>query len=174
MSVNNPGIIYDATNSWNGYNHQGKIALWYAISEITRLYNPTITIDQNKAVLNNYFLEIEYMEDFSIGKTENGTDSYISVHHGASPPVAISIPASLFSVKNDPRKLTQNKRKPPETEAFSAQLKNSGKAMKTERYLRKRSCYAIIQGDPGRTICSFRGGQKPIRRTLYHGEKADS
>ena len=80
MSVNNPGIIYDATNSWNGYNHQGKIALWYAISEITQLYNPTITIDQNKAVLNNYFLEIEYMEDFSIGKTVNGTDSYISVH----------------------------------------------------------------------------------------------
>lgn len=80
MSVNNPGIIYDATNSWNGYNHQGKMALWYAISEITQLYDPTITIDQNKAILNNYFLEIEYMEDFSIGKTENGTDSYISVH----------------------------------------------------------------------------------------------
>lgn len=80
MSVNNPGVIYDATNSWNGYNHQGKMALWYAISEITKLYDPTITIDQNKAILNNYFLEIEYMEDFSIGKTENGTDSYISVH----------------------------------------------------------------------------------------------
>ena len=80
MSVNNPGVIYDATNSWNGYNHQGKMALWYAISEITQLYDPTITIDQNKAILNNYFLEIEYMEDFSIGKTENGTDSYISVH----------------------------------------------------------------------------------------------
>ena len=80
MSVNNPGVIYDATNSWNGYNHQGKISLWYAISEITKLYDPTITIDQNKAILNNYFLEIEYMEDFSIGKTENGTDSYISVH----------------------------------------------------------------------------------------------
>ena len=80
MSVNNPGVIYDATNSWNGYNHQGKMALWYAISEITQLYDPTITIDQNKAILNNYFLEIEYMEDFSIGKTGNGTDSYISVH----------------------------------------------------------------------------------------------
>ena len=80
MSVNNPGVIYDATNSWNGYNHQGKMALWYAISEITQLYDPTITIKQNKAILNNYFLEIEYMEDFSIGKTENGTDSYISVH----------------------------------------------------------------------------------------------
>lgn len=80
MSVNNPGVIYDATNSWNGYNHQGKISLWYAISEITKLYDSTISMDENKSVLSNYFLEIEYMEDFSIGKTENGTDSYISVH----------------------------------------------------------------------------------------------
>lgn len=80
MSVNNPGVIYDATNSWNGYNHQGKISLWYAISEITKLYDSTISMDENKSVLSNYFLEIEYMEDFSIGKAENGIDSYISVH----------------------------------------------------------------------------------------------
>ena len=80
MSANNPGVIYDATNSWNGYNHQGKISLWYAISEITKLYDPTISIDQNKAILSDYFLEIEYMEDFSIGKTVNGTDSYITIH----------------------------------------------------------------------------------------------
>ena len=37
MSANNPGVLYDATNIWNGYNHQGKMALWHAISEITRL-----------------------------------------------------------------------------------------------------------------------------------------
>ena len=80
MSVNNPGVIYDATNSWNGYNHQGKISLWYAISEITKLYDPKISVDENKSVLSNYFLEIEYMEDFSIGKIENGETSYISVH----------------------------------------------------------------------------------------------
>ena len=80
MSANNPGVLYDATNSWNGYNHQGKISLWYAISEITKLYNPTISVDENKSVLSNYFLEIEYMEDFSIGKIENGEASYISAH----------------------------------------------------------------------------------------------
>lgn len=80
MSANNPGVLYDATNSWNGYNHQGKMALWYAITEITKLYNPTISIENNKTVLKNYFLEIEYMEDFSIGKVENGVSSYISVH----------------------------------------------------------------------------------------------
>ena len=80
MSANNPGVIYDATNSWNGYNHQGKITLWYAITEITKLYNPTNTIEEYKGILNNYFVEIEYMEDFSIGKLENGMPSYISVH----------------------------------------------------------------------------------------------
>ena len=80
MFANNPGVIYDATNSWNGYNHQGKITLWYAITEITKLYNPTNTIEEYKGILNNYFVEIEYMEDFSIGKLENGMPSYISVH----------------------------------------------------------------------------------------------
>lgn len=27
MSEKNPGIIFDASNSWNGYNHQGKVWL---------------------------------------------------------------------------------------------------------------------------------------------------
>lgn len=80
MSANNPGIIYDATNSWNGYNHQGKISLWYAIAEITKLYNTDLSIDKNKANLASYFLEIEHMEDFSVGKIENEVASYISVH----------------------------------------------------------------------------------------------
>ena len=80
MSANNPGLIYDATNSWNGYNHQGKISIWYAISEITKLYDPAISEDENKTNLDNYFLEIEHMEDFSIGKIENGSSTYISVH----------------------------------------------------------------------------------------------
>lgn len=80
MSVKKPGVIYDATNSWNGYNHQGKISLWYAISEITKLYDTALSEDENKTKLDSYFLEIEHMEDFSIGKIENGVPSYISVH----------------------------------------------------------------------------------------------
>ena len=27
MSKENPGVIFDASNSWNGYNHQGKLAI---------------------------------------------------------------------------------------------------------------------------------------------------
>ncbi|MCR5101455.1 MAG: hypothetical protein K6B41_08885 [Butyrivibrio sp.] len=27
MSKENPGIIFDASNSWNGFNHQGKLVV---------------------------------------------------------------------------------------------------------------------------------------------------
>ena len=47
MSVNNPGAIFDASCSWNGYNHQGKLALWFAVKEIERLYDTKKTIDEN-------------------------------------------------------------------------------------------------------------------------------
>lgn len=68
MSIKEPGIIFDATNSWNGYNHQGKIALWYAIRKIHKLIVPSISPLINRKKLEKYFLEIEYMEDFSIGE----------------------------------------------------------------------------------------------------------
>lgn len=81
MSSANPGVIYDATNSWNGYNHQGKIALWYAISEITKSWDPNKDELYNTSKLTNKFLEIEYMEDFAIGEVDaSGKPSYISVH----------------------------------------------------------------------------------------------
>lgn len=34
MSKENPGVIFDASNSWNGYNHQGKLAILFAIKVI--------------------------------------------------------------------------------------------------------------------------------------------
>lgn len=80
MSTKQPGIIFDATNSWNGYNHQGKISIWYAISKMTNLYDPSLTEEQNKEFLSKFFLEIEYLEDFAIGKIEECKTSYISVH----------------------------------------------------------------------------------------------
>lgn len=80
MSIKEPGIMFDATNSWNGYNHQGKIALWYAIGEIHKLIDPSISPKLNRKKLEKYFLEIEYMEDFSIGEKNQGTLQYHSVH----------------------------------------------------------------------------------------------
>lgn len=80
MSKTEPGIMFDATNSWNGYNHQGKIALWYVIKKICELIDPTVSPICNQRNLENYFLEIEYMEDFSIGNTVSGKAHYDSVH----------------------------------------------------------------------------------------------
>ena len=80
MSIKEPGIMFDATNSWNGYNHQGKIALWYAIGEIIKLIDPSISATLNRQVLLDYFLEIEYMEDFSVGRKVSGSFQYSSVH----------------------------------------------------------------------------------------------
>ena len=80
MSLKEPGIMFDATNSWNGYNHQGKIALWYAIGEIIKLIDPSISATLNRQVLLDYFLEIEHMEDFSVGRKVSGSFQYSSVH----------------------------------------------------------------------------------------------
>lgn len=37
MSIKEPGIMFDATNSWNGYNHQGKIALAFSLA-LNKIY----------------------------------------------------------------------------------------------------------------------------------------
>ena len=68
MSKENPGVIFDASNSWNGYNHQGKLAILFAIKQILEVYDKSLSVDENKHILKEYFVEIEYLEDFSIGK----------------------------------------------------------------------------------------------------------
>lgn len=81
MSKENPGIIFDASNSWNGYNHQGKLAILFAIKQILEVYDKALPLDKNRHILGEYFLEIEYMEDFSIGKQINGgQEEYYYVH----------------------------------------------------------------------------------------------
>lgn len=80
MSKRNPGVIFDASSSWNGYNHQGKLAIWAAIKQIISLYNPILSIEDNLKIMDDYFLEIEYMEDFSIGRYVNNKVEYIAVH----------------------------------------------------------------------------------------------
>lgn len=80
MSKENPGVIFDASSSWNGYNHQGKLAILFAIKQILEVYNNTLSIDENKKVLDKYFIEIEYLEDFSIGKCDNCTVEYYNIH----------------------------------------------------------------------------------------------
>ena len=81
MSQDNPGVLHDATNSWNGYNHQGKIALYFAVKEITALIPDGSDKNANEELLGKHFLEVEYTEDFSIGTI--GTDGelcYQTIH----------------------------------------------------------------------------------------------
>lgn len=81
MSKMNPGVLFDASCSWNGYNHQGKLALIYAIQEITKLVHTNASEAEDREKLKTYFLEIEYIEDFSIGKLgATGKAEYVSVH----------------------------------------------------------------------------------------------
>lgn len=80
MSNQNPGIYFDACNSWNGYNHQGKIALYVTIKYIVDNWDKSISTEDNLKNLGNYFLEIEYIEDFALGKIEDGNTKYISIH----------------------------------------------------------------------------------------------
>ncbi|OPH53001.1 hypothetical protein BC351_32610 [Paenibacillus ferrarius] len=52
-------IYHDAMNSWNGYSHQGKVAIYTVISMI----NDLMLSEENAS---SYELELEYLEDFSI------------------------------------------------------------------------------------------------------------
>lgn len=81
MSKDNPGVRHDATNSWNGYNHQGKIALFYAVKEIVRLLKAETDRSVAYKKLESLFLEIEYTEDFSTGTIDAlGKQHYQTVH----------------------------------------------------------------------------------------------
>ena len=80
MSKENPGVIFDASSSWNGYNHQGKLAILFAIKQILEIYDNTLSVDDNRRTLDEYFIEIEYLEDFAIGRHTNGKDEYYYVH----------------------------------------------------------------------------------------------
>jgi hypothetical protein len=66
---------WDATNSWSGYNYQGKIALYLGIHKINELI-----ISSKGKDLEKYSVEIEWLEDFSIVYTDATTRVYKSIH----------------------------------------------------------------------------------------------
>ena len=59
----------DASPSWNGYNHQGKIGIFVVLKMINDL---NLTLDS----CEDYDLELEWLEDFSIKKN----NVYIAIH----------------------------------------------------------------------------------------------
>lgn len=58
MSKENPRVIFDASNSWNGYNHHGKLAILFAIKQILKMYDNNLSVDDNRRALDEYFIEI--------------------------------------------------------------------------------------------------------------------
>ena len=66
---------WDATNSWSGYNYQGKIALFVVLQKINDL------ISKNKIdEIEKYCVELEWLEDFSIlYKSDEGVQ-YRTIH----------------------------------------------------------------------------------------------
>lgn len=87
MAVNEvvtKNVEFDATHSWNGYCYQGKIALIVVIDYIINSIKKTDAINQ-------YKLEFEYLEDFSIIKDEK----YVQIHQ-----VKTYGPASLSDYKD--------------------------------------------------------------------------
>lgn len=66
---------WDATNSWSGYNYQGKIALYLGLRKI----NDLITTD-NQSEISKFSLEMEWLEDFSIVYTNGVQRIYKSIH----------------------------------------------------------------------------------------------
>jgi hypothetical protein len=68
-------LEYDATPSWSGYNYQGKIALYVLLTELCELYRAN-QVDK----IEDYKLELEWMEDFSILIRENNVWKYNSIH----------------------------------------------------------------------------------------------
>ena len=73
--MNFKGLTYDATNSWSGYIYQGKVALYVAIENIIKLYN-----DGMENNISNYYLELEWLEDFSIVEKSKEFLKYKTIH----------------------------------------------------------------------------------------------
>ncbi|MDK2934805.1 MAG: hypothetical protein PWP27_2615 [Clostridiales bacterium] len=71
----NENLGYDATNSWSGYNYQGKTAIYIALKKINSLYS-----SNNGTAIPTYFLELEWLEDFSIIYRVDGKMNYESIH----------------------------------------------------------------------------------------------
>lgn len=68
--------LHDATPSWNGFNYQGKVGLYVALSLINKELGQKLDLDDMTSFMSDYSLEYEWIEDFSIKKG----DEYISLH----------------------------------------------------------------------------------------------
>lgn len=66
---------WDATNSWSGYNYQGKIALFVVLKKINELISMG-KMDE----IEKYSVELEWLEDFSILHKGDDGVQYKTIH----------------------------------------------------------------------------------------------
>ena len=66
---------WDATNSWSGYNYQGKIALFVVLKKINELISMG-KMDE----IEKYCVELEWLEDFSILYKGDDGVQYKTIH----------------------------------------------------------------------------------------------
>ena len=59
--------LHDATPTWNGFNYQGKVALCVVLTKLLEIGNNSV---------NDYTLELEWLEDFAIKKN----NEYETIH----------------------------------------------------------------------------------------------
>lgn len=72
----NTNLEYDATASWSGYTYQGKVAIYITLKKINQLRS--LNLD---CMIESYYLELEWLEDFSIlRKNESGELVYETIH----------------------------------------------------------------------------------------------
>lgn len=77
MAEDIKSALHDATPSWNGYNYQGKVGLYVCLKNILNKANEAgINSLQFNEFLNNFTIEYEWIEDFSI----KNNNQYISLH----------------------------------------------------------------------------------------------
>ena len=69
-------VLHDATPSWNGYNYQGKVGLYVCLVNILKEAQAGVELPTFDSFLDEYHIEYEWIEDFSIKKN----DSYVSLH----------------------------------------------------------------------------------------------
>lgn len=75
MSNNITEYCEDATNSWDGYIYQGKVAIYIALLEINAAAE-----SGNRDTFEKLGLEIEWVEDFSIVCMEDEKIQYRTIH----------------------------------------------------------------------------------------------
>lgn len=182
----------DASPSWNGYNHQGKVGIYVALEMMNHI---------PKEDINKYELELEWFEDFSIKKD----GKYESIHqvktysHTATSKYKEAIwllLAKLLDIKELGNAFLHVTQKLTNTEKLEKKLltyvmsedaekntEESSQKQKTEKYATPKECrdkvnesgkyhelfkrFALYDYGDGNQYCSLEGIEEATKKKLH-------